>query len=89
MEPNEVTHPNHYQFSKPCIEVRDVIRDRISKYLNEEYPDTDIVYDYSNAMKYILRWFDKNGVQDLKKAKFCIESMLELLELDTSYEVIP
>lgn len=76
---NNVTNPRHYQFSKPCNEVRDVIRDRVNKCIN--WPvNTDIVYDYSNAIKYLLRWFEKNGTEDLRKAKYCIDSMLRILE---------
>jgi hypothetical protein len=31
-----------------------------------------------NVVKYITRWKDKNGVEDLKKAKHYIELLIEL-----------
>jgi hypothetical protein len=76
---NNVTNPKHYQFSKPCNEVRDVIRDRLNKCLDLPI-DSDILYDYLNAIKYLLRWFEKNGAEDLRKARYCIDSMLCILE---------
>jgi hypothetical protein len=76
---NNVTKPKHYQFSEPCIEVRDVIRDRLDRCI--KWPvNSKILYDYSNAIKYLLRWFEKNGTEDLRKAKYCIDSMLSILE---------
>jgi hypothetical protein len=32
------------------------------------------------ATKYILRWRDKNGVEDLKKALHCVEKLISLRE---------
>tara|TARA_R100000353_G_scaffold173366_1_gene139610 strand:- start:331 stop:576 length:246 start_codon:yes stop_codon:yes gene_type:complete len=31
-----------------------------------------------NVIKYVMRWRDKNGVQDLQKAKRYIDMMIEL-----------
>jgi hypothetical protein len=74
-----VKNPSHYQFYQPCSEVRDVIRDRIDvMYKFEE--DLYLAYDYSNAVKYLLRCFAKNGVEDLKKARYCIDTMIDYLE---------
>ena len=36
------------------------------------------------AFKYLWRWKDKNGVEDLKKARECIGNMLDALECDRS-----
>ena len=33
-----------------------------------------------NVIKYIMRWRDKNGIQDLKKAKRYIDLIIELEE---------
>lgn len=33
-----------------------------------------------NIIKYVTRWRDKNGIEDLKKAKFYIERLIELEE---------
>jgi hypothetical protein len=74
---DKVTKPSHYQFEKPCAEVRDVIRDRIKRMLEAGY-DPELVYDYSNAIKYTLRWPMKNGVEDVAKA---LETMKEVYSL--------
>jgi len=81
---NPILHPSHYQFKKPCKEVRDVIRDRLNRLHGSSrvYPARpgDLAYDYANTIKYLLRWSDKNGLEDLKKAKFCLDSMIALFE---------
>jgi hypothetical protein len=33
-----------------------------------------------NAIKYISRWRDKNGVEDLKKARHYIDKLIEIEE---------
>lgn len=82
-----VTKPSHYQLHKPCKEVRDVIIDRNFKLLSnfKEKDQYDlkqicaIQYNYSNAIEYLMRWFEKNGTEDLEKAQYCINSMLCVL----------
>ncbi len=37
-------------------------------------------YAQSNAIKYITRYKDKNGIEDLKKATHCIELLIEFEE---------
>lgn len=37
-------------------------------------------YSQSNAIKYITRYKDKNGIEDLKKAIHCIELLIEFEE---------
>lgn len=37
-------------------------------------------YGQSNAIKYITRYKDKNGIEDLKKAIHCIELLMEFEE---------
>lgn len=34
------------------------------------------------AFKYIWRWRDKNGIEDLKKARECIDNMIRAIEGD-------
>lgn len=34
----------------------------------------------ANAIKYLWRWKEKNGAEDLKKAKWYIERLLKTLE---------
>jgi hypothetical protein len=35
-------------------------------------------YHEGNVIKYVSRWRNKNGIEDLKKAKWYIERLLEL-----------
>ena len=64
-----VSHPKHYQ-SDSGIEVIDVIEAFTSKLTGIEAVDT------ANVIKYICRWKEKNGVQDLKKAKWYLEHLI-------------
>jgi len=75
MNNNNVTHPSHYQFNKPCAEVRDVINDRVGQGYYSLPQHT--VYDYSNAIKYLLRAPFKSGLEDFKKAAYCIQCIIE------------
>jgi hypothetical protein len=75
-----VTKPSHYQFNKPCNEARDVIKDRLKKYVENDGEFLEVLSDYSNAIKYLLRWFDKDGLQDLKKARECIDQMIATIK---------
>ena len=68
-----VDHPNHYQ-SESGIEVIDVI-DAFTK--NLEGIES---FDQGNIIKYILRWPNKNGVEDLKKAKWYLEHLINHIE---------
>ncbi len=31
-----------------------------------------------NVLKYVCRWRDKNGVEDLEKARHCLDRLIEL-----------
>lgn len=76
---NPVTKPRHYQFDGEIKEVRDVIRERTEVYLDNDLP-VEGIYDYNNAIKYILRGPAKNGIEDFKKARYCIDSLIDVLE---------
>ena len=39
--------------------------------------DNNLNYAQSNAIKYITRYKDKNGIEDLKKAIHCIELLIQ------------
>ena len=64
-----VSHPDHYKSGK--YEVIDII-DEFTKDLS----GTEAVCT-ANAIKYILRWKKKNGVQDLKKAVWYLMHMID------------
>lgn len=67
-----VNHPPHYQ-SQNGLEAIDVIEAFTAGLEGIEAVDT------ANAIKYILRWKNKNGVEDLKKARWYIEHLISKL----------
>jgi hypothetical protein len=75
-----VTKPSHYQLFDG-VEVRDVINNRLNLYFYTGMRSTiGCTYEYGNAIKYILRAPFKNGKQDLEKARFCIDTMIQELD---------
>lgn len=67
-----VSHPVHYQ-SKSGLEVIDVIEAFTEGLEGIEAADT------ANAIKYICRWKAKNGAQDLEKAIWYIQHLIDHL----------
>jgi hypothetical protein len=78
---NSVTRPRHYMlFEDKGIEVRDVIEKLVSKLDDVVLPRFDshmFVSDYVQLMQYLMRFMDKNGVEDLKKAEYYLKKMIE------------
>ena len=70
---NMVSHPSHYQ-SENGLEVIDVIEAFTSDLKGIEATDT------GNIIKYICRWKNKNGLQDLKKAMWYLDHLIEHVE---------
>lgn len=68
-----VSHPPHYQ-SNSGLEVIDVIKAFTAELTGIEATDT------GNVIKYICRWKNKNGLQDLKKARWYLEHLIEEVE---------
>lgn len=68
-----VSHPAHYQ-SNTGLEVIDVIEAFTFDLKGIEAVDT------ANVIKYICRWKAKNGLQDLKKAKWYLTHLIEHIE---------
>lgn len=66
---SSVNHPNHY--NQGGMEVWDVI-----KAFTENLSGAEAFYA-GNAIKYILRWDKKNGIEDLEKAKVYIDKIIE------------
>ena len=64
-----VNHPNHYQ-SANGIEVIDVMDAFTEGLEGIEAVDT------AQVIKYICRWKKKNGLEDLKKAKWYIDHLI-------------
>lgn len=72
MSKDNVNHPQHYTNGKyECI---DVLEDITSELTGIEAICT------ANAVKYLWRWKYKNGVEDLKKARWYIEKLVSIEE---------
>lgn len=71
-KPDMVNHPPHYNVNG--FEAIDII-----KAFTEGLTGIQAV-DTGNAIKYILRWHNKNGVEDLKKARWYIDHLIKELE---------
>lgn len=72
-ETDMVSHPAHYK-SEMGLEVIDVIEAFTYGLDGMEAVDT------GNILKYICRWKKKNGIEDLKKAKWYLEHLIKHLE---------
>lgn len=72
-EDKMVSHPDHYM-SKTGMEVINVIESFTSDLNGIEATDT------GNIIKYICRWKNKNGLQDLKKARWYLEHLINHVE---------
>jgi hypothetical protein len=76
---DSVSKPKHYMlFPEKNIEVRDVIERLVVK-----IDDTSTEYfpmftaDYVQMMQYLMRFMDKNGVEDLKKARWYLDKLID------------
>ena len=64
----KVNHPNHYQGK---IEVIDYIEE-----YSKNYPEA-LVFNFGNVIKYVSRAPRKNGREDLEKARWYLDRMIE------------
>lgn len=79
-----VSKPKHYMlFPEKDIEVRDVLAvlaDKI-KMSDNRVPLWEIAplfeADYVQLMQYLMRFMDKNGVEDLKKARWYLDKLID------------
>lgn len=76
---NVISKPRHYMlFEDQGIEVRDVIEKLVAKFeltsLGHSYM---FAADYVQLMQYLMRFMDKNGKEDLKKARWYLDKMIE------------
>jgi hypothetical protein len=68
-----VNHPAHYQ-SETGMEAIDVIESFTFDLTGIE------AFDTGNVLKYMCRWKDKNGLEDLKKAKWYLDHLINHIE---------
>jgi hypothetical protein len=80
---NVISKPKHYMlFEEHNIEVRDVIIELVNKVNRaSDLPNYRFAplftSDYVQLMQYLMRFMDKNGVEDLKKARWYLDKMIE------------
>jgi hypothetical protein len=68
-----VDHPNHYQ-SETGLEVIDVIEAFTFDLKGIE------AWNTGNILKYICRWKQKNGLEDLYKAQWYLDDLINHVE---------
>jgi len=68
-----VNHPPHYQTSSG-LETIDVIEAFTEDLTGAEATNT------GNVLKYMCRWKNKNGLEDLKKARWYLNRLIEYVE---------
>jgi hypothetical protein len=68
-----VNHPSHYK-SEKGLETIDVIEAFTADLQGIEATDT------GNIIKYICRWKHKNGIQDLEKARWYLNHLINKLK---------
>lgn len=71
---DNVNHPHHYASSK--VECIDALESATKDLKGIEAVCT------ANAIKYLWRWKDKNGTEDLKKAQWYINKLIEVVNND-------
>lgn len=81
---NPVDKPKHYMlFEEEGIEVRDVIEKLVQKMYPEVGQFDGMFFaDYVQMMQYLMRFMDKNGVEDLKKARWYLDKLIDSYESD-------
>ena len=70
---DNVNHPNHYK-TKNGLETIQVIEAFTDGLIGVEATDT------GNVIKYICRWKKKNGLEDLKKAQWYLNHLINHVE---------
>ncbi|HEM5420052.1 DUF3310 domain-containing protein [Streptococcus suis] len=76
---NNVTKPKHYQ-GKYGMEALDVVKNFIWDLAGER------AYYWGNVIKYLLRFQQKNGVEDWKKARQHLDWLIETEESNENNE---
>ena len=81
-----VSKPKHYMlFEEQGIEVRDVIEKLVTRInystdTTPTFPPALFEADYVQMMQYLMRFMDKNGLEDLKKALWYLEKLIEVYD---------
>lgn len=70
---DNVNHPDHYK-TNGGLETIDVIKEFTDGLQGIQATDT------GNILKYMCRWKKKNGLEDLKKARWYLEHLIKEVE---------
>lgn len=68
---DNVNHPAHYTSTK--IETIEIIQDKLT-------PEAFEGFCIGNVLKYLTRYRQKNGVEDLKKASWYLDKIISVKE---------
>lgn len=67
-----INHPAHYTEGKiECIEAIESVTDGLTGFKG---------YAVGNIIKYLWRWHKKNGLEDLKKARWYLDKLIAKVE---------
>ena len=73
---DNVNHPKHYNSAGiECIDAMEAMVEGATV-------DAHVAYCWQNAFKYLWRWPYKNGLEDLKKARWYLDRIIERIEED-------
>lgn len=75
---DNVNHPKHYQLL-PGVEVIDVRKAILDK-VNKDQWTFEQVDLWSRSWEYLTRMFEKNGIEDAKKAKWYLDRLVKTFE---------
>ncbi|WP_035425424.1 DUF3310 domain-containing protein [Atopobium fossor] len=73
-EPSRVSHPIHYA-GDGKVECMDALRSMMAP-IKDNLSGT-VAYWWGCAFKYLWRWYLKNGLEDLLKARQCLDYLIE------------
>lgn len=80
MNDNMVNHPPHYNSGKiECIEAIE------SATMGKNGFEAYLV---GNIIKYLFRYNQKNGIQDLQKAKWYVDKLIEFVENNEGESIV-
>lgn len=79
-EERTAINPKHYDlFPEHGIQVRELMQVLCDK-LDRQGFSGFLCSDYVQAMQYFLRWFEKNGVEDIEKGIFYMNKIIQQVQ---------
>jgi hypothetical protein len=80
MKLDNVNKPSHYMLWDNT-EVRDVLACLVAKMREKKTPNSVLFEsDYVQMMQYLMRFMDKNGKEDLMKARWFLNKLIDAYE---------